>query len=196
MAWQTRRQLKPCARNGHKQSNARRKGAKEKTMNNGLIRRSNNSSLSSVFDNLFAPTSMIEKVFGDMFDDGFFKPNRWAKESSVYPMNVVNVKKDGKTVAKRLEYALAGFSKDEIKLSLKNDILTIEAEHNPVADENETTEYNGISYKKMTLSYSLMDNADQDGITNKFSNGLLSITIPLKKEEDEPADGSKYIDIE
>ena len=161
---------------------------------NSLIRRNNNT-FNTMIDNLFAPTSMFEKAFDDMFNNEFFKPTRWAKESSIYPMNVVNVKKDGKTVAKRLEYALAGFEKNEIKLSLKNDILTIEAEHKQEADENETTEYNGISYKKMTLSYSLMDNADQDKITSKFNNGLLSITIPLKKEE-EPVDDSKYIDIE
>ena len=159
-----------------------------------LIRR-NNHNLPTSFDNLFCPTSLFDKFFDEVFDNDFFKPTRWAKESSTYPMNVVNVKKDGKTVAKRLEYALAGFEKNEIKLSLKNDILTIEAEHNPSENDDETTEYNGISYKKMVMSYSLMDNADTDKITSKFSNGLLSITIPFK-EALPPVDESKYIDIE
>jgi HSP20 family molecular chaperone IbpA len=74
-------------------------------------------------------------------------------------------------------------------------VLTIEAEHNQNDNENETNEYNGISYKKMTVSYSLMDNADEDGITSKFENGLLSITIPFMKEEP-PTDDSKFINIE
>ena len=164
-----------------------------------LIRKNSNrkNSIRSVFDNMFAPTSRIENMFEDLFNDDSFKPTRWAKKSSVYPMNIVNVKKDGKIVAQRLEYALAGFKKNEIKISLKDDILTIEAEQQPETNENETVEFNGISYKKMTLSYSLMGNADQDSITSKFENGLLSITIPVKKDEEPAAsDDSKYIDIE
>ena len=159
---------------------------------NNLIRRNSNS---NPFDAFLAPTSLFNKMLDDVFNDDFFKPTRWAKETSMYPMNVVNVTKDGKTVAKRLEYALAGFKKDEIKVSLKDGILTIEAEHSPFENEGETTEYNGISYKKMSMSYTLTDNADDNAITSKFADGLLSVTIPLKKEE--PAvDCTKYIDIE
>ena len=154
-----------------------------------------NSNYPTAFDSLFAPTQMLDRFFDEMLDNEFFKPTRWAKEASAYPMNVVNVKKDGKTVAKRLEYALAGFAKNEISISLKNGVLTIEAEHNQDSNENETNEYKGISYKKMAVSYSLMDNADEDGITSKFENGLLSITIPFKKEEP-PVDDSKFINIE
>ena len=152
-----------------------------------------NSNYPTAFDDLF-PTQMLDKFFDEMFDNEDFKPTRWAKETSAYPMNVVSIKKDGKTVAKRLEYALAGFAKNEINVSLKNGVLTIEAEHNQNDSENETSEYNGISYKKMTVSYSLMDNADEDGITSKFENGLLSVTIPFKKEEPQ-INGSKRIDI-
>ena len=165
----------------------------EENMFNLIHRNSNN--YPTTFDNLFAPTQVFDKFFDEVFDNEFFKPTRWAKDASAYPMNVVNIKKDGKTVAKRLEYALAGFSKNEISISLKNGVLTIEAEHNHDDSENETSEYNGISYKKMTVSYSLMDNADEDGITSKFENGLLSITVPFRKEEP-PVDDSKRIDIE
>lgn len=159
-----------------------------------LIHRNSNN-YPTTFDSLFAPTQVFDKFFDEVFDNEFFKPTRWAKDASAYPMNVVNIKNDGKTVAKRLEYALAGFSKNEISISLKNGVLTIEAEHNHDDSENETSEYNGISYKKMTVSYSLMDNADEDGITSKFENGLLSITIPFRKEEP-PVDDSKRINIE
>ena len=187
--WCQTRHQKPCASNGHKTKNARRQGAKEKNMFN-LIHRNN---YPTAFDDLF-PTQMLDKFFDEVFDNEDFKPTRWAKETSAYPMNVVSIKKDGKTVAKRLEYALAGFAKNEINVSLKNGVLTIEAKHNQSDSENETSEYNGISYKKMTVSYSLMDNADEDGITSKFENGLLSITIPLKKEEPQ-INGSRRIDI-
>lgn len=160
-------------------------------MFNGLIRRNNNN-LGTMIDKLFAPTDEFQKVF-DVFNDEFFQPNRWAKSS--YPMNVISVKEKGKTIAKRLEYALAGFRKDEITLSIKDDILTIDAEHKQESDENEIPEYNGISYKKMSLSYALMENADQEKITCRFENGLLSITIPLKKE-DEPTNDFKRIEIQ
>lgn len=185
---------KPCASNGHKKKKTHADRVQgEENMFNLIHRNSNN--YPTTFDNLFAPTQVFDKFFDEVFDNEFFKPTRWAKDASAYPMNVVNIKNDGKTVAKRLEYALAGFSKNEISISLKNGVLTIEAEHNHDDSENETSEYNGISYKKMTVSYSLMDNADEDGITSKFENGLLSITIPFRKEEP-PVDDSKRIDIE
>lgn len=175
---------------GHETRNACRKEAKEKNMN-GLIRRNNNLMLNDIF----APVHVFEDFFNEMFEDGLFKPSRWAKEGNQYPMNVVSVKKDGKTVAKRIEYALAGFGKDDIKVSHRNGVLTIEAEHDDKQGEDETTEYNGISYKKMTMSYSLPDNADEKAITSRFKDGLLSVTIPFadnnKKEDD-----STFIEIE
>ena len=64
-----------------------------------LIHRNN---YPTAFDDLF-PTQMLDKFFDEMFDNEDFKPTRWAKETSAYPMNVVSIKKDGKTVAKRLE---------------------------------------------------------------------------------------------
>lgn len=167
------------------------KGCKEKQMNS-MIRYNKNN----VLDRLFAPTKELERMFSEIFNDDFFQPARWVKETSAYPMNVVNVKQDGKTVAKRLEYALAGFDKSEIKLSLKDGVLTIEAEHIPKENDDELTEYNGISYKKMSVSYSLMENADTENIKSKFNNGLLSVTIPLKKEQPVEEDESKIIDIE
>ena len=187
--WCQTRHQKPCASNGHKKKTHADRVQRRKNMFN-LIHRNN---YPTAFDDLF-PTQMLDKFFDEVFDNEDFKPTRWAKETSAYPMNVVSIKKDGKTVAKRLEYALAGFAKNEINVSLKNGVLTIEAKHNQSDSENETSEYNGISYKKMTVSYSLMDNADEDGITSKFENGLLSITIPLKKEEPQ-INGSKRIDI-
>ncbi len=147
-----------------------------------LIRRNNNNSNTN-HSNLFAPMDEKERIFEEAFNDPFFKPMNVKDDKEKRPMNVIDVKENGKTVAKRLEWAIAGFRKDEISLSLKDDILTIEAEHKRKCDENEIPEYNGIFYKKMSMSYALMDNADKERITSQFSNGLLVATIPLKKED-------------
>ena len=132
-------------------------------------------------------------VFDDIMNDFFGKSTCWTgKEKLSYPMNVVRIMKDDETIAYRLEFALAGFKKEEINISISGDVLKVEAIHNINNNEDEIVEYNGISYKNLSSSFKLMKYADKTNITSKFDNGLLLITIPSKVEVEE----SKIIDIE
>lgn len=124
--------------------------------------------------------AVFSTAFDDLLDEFFSTPAWFGKEKVSYPMNVVKIKKDGEITGCRLEYALAGFDKDEINLSLDGDVLKIEAEHKKEEQEDESYQHNGIAYRKLSAAYRLMDDADKDAITSDFKNGLLSITIPLK----------------
>ena len=132
-------------------------------------------------------------LFDEFFNDFFSNPNYLiGKEKSSYPMNINRVvDENGVVKAYHLEYALAGFKKDEIKVTISNDILTVKAEHNTEETSEETereTVYRGISYRNLSMSYKLMNNVDKKNITSKFENGLLEINIPAIIEEEKKDD--------
>ena len=84
-----------------------------------------------------------------------------ATEEAVYMIYLLGIDDNGKIVAYRLEYAMAGFTKEEIKISVVGDILKIEASHEKQEEnEKEISIYNGISYKNLSLSYKLFSDAD------------------------------------
>ena len=131
---------------------------------------------------------MDASFFDEIMNEFFEKPTRWIGKEKNYPMNVVKIVENGEITAYRLEYALAGFSKKDIKISISGDNLQIEANHNNKEnfDDNnyEIVTYNGISYKSMKMTYKLMQDADKNKIVSNFIDGLLSITIPVKKENE------------
>ena len=129
--------------------------------------------------------AIFSTAFDSMLDEMFNTPAWFGKEKVSYPMNVVTLSRNGEVTGCRLEYALAGFGKDDISLSLDGDILRIEAEHGQKEEGefDEKYQHNGIAYRKLSASYKLMDDADRDNISSKFENGLLSITIMLKGNE-------------
>ena len=100
------------------------------------------------------------------------------------PMNVISIKNDGIVTAKRLDYSLPGFTKDEINVTLDNNVLSIDAEKNEKTENvNEDVEYRGFTHKKIKMSHEIPETLDVTSITSKFVNGILSITIPVKKIE-------------
>lgn len=150
-----------------------------------------------VFDNSLFPTSYLSSMFEDVFkgfdetfDNELMRPAIWAtKVKSAYPMNVVNVRDENGVVTEtRLEYALAGFKPEEIRVTRSGNTVKVVAEHKSTCGENETMEYSGISYRKFEREYHVPFKADKDGISKKFENGLLSITIPIKIEKKDKGD--------
>jgi len=130
--------------------------------------------------------NLFDSFFNEVFNDENLFPVE--KKTSVYPVNIVRVKKDGKITAIRIEYALAGFRKEEIKVFVKNGVLHIQAEHKddeiPEEGVEETIMSRGISYKSFCTAYQLMDDADSKQIKSWFENGLLSVLIPVKEDDE------------
>lgn len=97
-----------------------------------------------------------------------------------YPVLDVLSDSDGNTV---LEFALAGFRKEEIKIETRPEkrTITISAETIPAGETNRR-----IARRAFTKSFVNPDNSlDFTNVSAKFENGLLSIKIP-KRHEDKP----------
>ena len=85
-----------------------------------------------------------------------------------------------------LDAELPGFSKDDIKIDIENDCLTISAERKL---ENEDKQKNFIKRERFYGSYSRsfdVSGINVDGIEAAYTDGVLKLTMP-KKVETAPA---------
>ena len=92
-------------------------------------------------------------------------------------MNIIDLNGNGF----ELQIALAGFSKENIQVEVKDKILNIKVEP-PVLDSETVYLRQGISYRNMETSFQLNDKIDVSKISVKFVDGLLIINVPLKED--------------
>lgn len=88
--------------------------------------------------------------------------------------------------AYRLDAELPGFNKDDIKLDIENDVLTISAER---SYDNKDEKPNYVKRERFYGSYSRsfdVSGINVDGIEAAYRDGILSLTMP-KKVEVKPA---------
>lgn len=86
-----------------------------------------------------------------------------------------------------VEMAAPGMAKDDFKIELNNNVLSISSEKE---SESETKEGKNItrrefSYQSFSRSFTLPSIVETDGISAKYENGILQVKIP-KKEEAKP----------
>lgn len=108
-----------------------------------------------------------------------------------YPMDIVKIfdKTTGKLKKLTFKVALAGLSKDEIKVQIKNKkFLTISVNKADEQDaaESEVEEYvsKGISYRDSEVTFRIIQEIDMDQFKPVFKNGLLTIDLYMKKESE------------
>jgi molecular chaperone IbpA len=120
-------------------------------------------------------TSNISKLLNDIdkisigLEPWFTSLDNSYTTSNYPPYNVVDMG-EGK---KRLEVAVAGFSKDEIQIYTERNLLTIES--NKLEKSNETYHYNGIAKRSFRRSWTLSDDVRINEV--KLRDGLLIIDL-------------------
>lgn len=82
--------------------------------------------------------------------------------------------------------SLPGMKKDEIKLDLKNDQLSISGERKQHTEKTEATYHLGeIRYGQFSRTFHLPEDVDREAIEAKFEDGILRVSIP-KGEKAKP----------
>lgn len=117
------------------------------------------------------------------FDDFFgkdvfgFNPNHLVKSTPS-----VNIKENEKEFS--VEVAASGLQKEDFKVELNDNVLSISAETNETKTEtNEQTKFTRkeFSYASFKRSFSLdEESVDAENIVAKYENGILYIAIPKK----------------
>ncbi len=119
--------------------------------------------------------------FPDWLDDFFtgeINPLIKTRTLTVPPVNVFETDS-----AFKIELASPGLKKEDIKIDLDNDVLTISAEK----EEKDVTEKGNFTkreynYYNFSRSFTLPESADRDKIEAKSKDGVLTITINKKEE--------------
>ena len=109
------------------------------------------------------------------FDERFFNP----VEDTQYPRHNIVTQGDDYF---RIEMALPGWIKENIKVQLDKRVLTIEGTLKLECGEEEQYLHKGISGKMFKRTFSLGEFIEIQGV--KFENGLLSIELEKVIPED------------
>lgn len=125
--------------------------------------------------------SRVSDLIGEDFFFDNLKSERFTKESYVdYPKTNHSVDDKG---IQTLEVATTGFDKSELKLEIKQNKLFISGKKNKEEKADKRIYLNqSIAQRSFSIYCTLNDKIDIEGITSKYENGLLIITIPPKEE--------------
>ena len=148
----------------------------------GLVpfsRRTNGIATRNDFFNL---TNVFEDFFNDSFMPTFF--------TSIHPIKT-DVRETDKEFV--IEADMPGVKKEDIRLDLRDGVLTISVEHNEQVNEEKD---NYVRKERRYGSHSRsfhVDNVRQENITAKYNDGVLTVNLP-KSEEIKPK--SHRIDVQ
>lgn len=129
---------------------------------------------------------MMPRAFNGLMEDMF--SNNWnrffADDKVAHSFVPVNIKETD--TAYELHVIAPGLSKENFKVNLEQDILTISFEQKEENKEQEgkwlRNEYRFRSFKR---SFTLNDKVNASGINAKYTDGVLVVILP-KKETAEP----------
>jgi HSP20 family protein len=128
-------------------------------------------------DDFFNPLRELQREIDRLFD-GFFRGTR--TEGAFYPAVDVYETKDSVVV----EVEVPGMKKDDIKITIEDDVLRIHGEKKVEREEKDRNYYVvERSYGTFERTFRLPDYVDPEKIKAKFDKGVLTITIPKKEEE-------------
>lgn len=117
-----------------------------------------------------------------LLDDPFF--NRFNQtlrttQNNYPPYNLINVA-DSLFI---LEFALAGFDKDEVSITIENGQLKISGQRSEVEeDESVTYLHKGIAARKFSTVFNLPEYMEVEQAL--FSNGILEVTLEKRIPEE------------
>jgi HSP20 family molecular chaperone IbpA len=115
-------------------------------------------------------------------EEAFSKTKELFSSSSNFPPVNAHQQKDGSLL---LEFAFAGYKKDEINLTFEGDTLVLTSDGHERPDYEKAREIKrGIKLSKFEIKYQLApDHFDTSKTKAKFEDGILSITIPLAESK-------------
>jgi len=122
----------------------------------------------------------------DSFFDDAFPTFKLLPESKLDSSRIaVDIKENDNSYIIKADFP--GMDKDEIQVSVDNNVLTIEAEYDESKEDKESGKYlrQERRYGKYSRSFSLGKNIDEAKIVAGFDKGVLSLEIP--KENVAPA---------
>lgn len=146
-------------------------------MKTSIIKRNNG--------NTAMPASTVSNWVDQLFQDNlnrFFNDDFWGFKGLEKSNVPVNLRETDKTY--EMELVAPGLKKEDFKLNVQNDMLTVSFEHKDEKQEGGKDEgwlrqeYRAQSF---TRSFHLDDSVDVNKIAATYNNGVLQLTLPKKE---------------
>lgn len=113
----------------------------------------------------------------------FFNDDFWGFSGVEHPVQVpVNLRETDKTY--ELELVAPGLKKEDLKLSVSNNQLTIsfeQKEENKQENQSEGWLRSEYRMQSFTRNFTLDDSVDANKIDAAYNNGILQVTLPKKE---------------
>ena len=125
----------------------------------------------------YRPNLLGRGVFDDIFDSMLDFPQLMQRTTQGYPLADIQKNEDAAT---SLEFALAGFSKEELNIEVKPEerTITVSAQtDNAVQTQRRIARR---SFKKTYVNYD--NNLDLTSVSADYKDGLLTISLPTRPE--------------
>lgn len=122
---------------------------------------------------------LLSPVFNDIFEN-FFNDS-FISDRMVSRVPAVNISETDNHY--HIELAAPGLKKEDFRINLERNVLTISAEKQTEQTENEK-KYNKreYSYTSFARSFTLPESADDGGIEATYNDGVLKIDVSKKEE--------------
>lgn len=130
----------------------------------------------------YRPSLLTRGVFDDIFDTMLDMPSLINKTTKGYPVADIYKEQDGSTT---MEFALAGFDKENLHIEIYPNRGTIEISSDSHGDEEEINfSSRRIARRAFHKTFVNYDNdLDLTSARADYKNGLLRINLPLKDAE-------------
>jgi len=128
--------------------------------------------------NDYVPTSFSNLI------DRFFNESVTRSGGSVYGAFVPKVDVIENEKDYEIHVAVPGVNKEDFKIDLNDNYLTISGERKLNKEKNEKNFHSiETQYGTFTRSFSLPENVDVNNIKAKYENGILEVTIPKDEKK-------------
>lgn len=121
----------------------------------------------ALFDDFFKP-------WNEMFDNSRF----WGRAATVPPVNITETPNEY-----RVMLAAPGIKKEDFKIDVEGNMLTISAEKEEKVEEKEDKftrrEFN---YTTFTRSFTMPEDVQYDKVDARYVDGVLELMLPKKEE--------------
>ena len=128
-------------------------------------------------------TNSLPGLFDDFFTRDLFDWGTSNFSGAGTTLPAVNVKETADTF--EVEMAAPGMNKEDFKVELNNNVLTISSERKHEHEDKDGEKYSRkeFSYQSFQRSFTLAKEAvDADNIQARYENGVLKLSIPKREE--------------
>ncbi len=114
----------------------------------------------------------------ELFNNDFFPKFAEWENNNLPAVNISENKDDYK-----IELAAPGLNKNDFKINLEDDVLTISSEKEENTEEkDEQVMRREFNYSKFSRSFTLPETVDVDKIKASFKDGVLKLVLPKMDE--------------